>query len=272
MSNNYSEGQTVSFGANDFNEGPARQMLVTVVSSRFVKLEYPPDIKSQPKIAIRWVLKTTKGKEFNKEYSTGLNWDEKASVSPDGKSLVAKKEYSGLSKLCNAFYLRERAIKAAFPEEIIKNDIAVFDGATFTMEEGKNPRVKGAGTTWYPLQYHPEGMQAVMTARGWTTSPDGVTGVPTNPSTFVPAPSAPTISPEVMETAKSALLTIVAAKGGSVKRTELPNALGPIAAANGWDKEMRPAVTFALWDVAQLKEVVAAASLKIDAGGDTISS
>lgn len=270
MSNNYSEGQAIGFGAADFSEGPSKKMLATVKQSRYVQLVYNTG-GFAPGIAVRWTLVTTHEKEFSRDFSTGLRWDEKAAVSEDGRQIVAKAGYSGMSKNSNFAFLRERIITAGFPEANVKNDIGIFDGVCFTFENTKNPRAAGSKEGWYPLTFHPEGMQAVMDSRGWVANPTGVSGVATQPLPSIPLPTAPVIDADTMNNAVMALAKLVADKGGVLKRSDIPVSLGPIAATNKWDDKMRPAVTFALWDVAQLRTVAEKAGLKVDQSGDTIT-
>src|SRR4051812_35104395 len=153
----YDEGQEISFGLTDFKEaGFLHGGTVRIIEARYGKLTVPPQyqpannpipdrIGAKFKMAVKKQDGTETVLERAQEYSTGIPWDgdnSTATVSPDGKRLLAKKGFKGFSKNCDFYHLLETAKDSGFPEDGFRGDLSVFDGLIFQMVSEPNPRTK----------------------------------------------------------------------------------------------------------------------------------
>lgn len=270
---NFTEGQEISFSLNDgsFQEaGFLDGATVKVVEARYGK-ETPIDAKYQdptkayaPRIVARFKFSITKQdgtvKELKaQEYSTGITWDgEKstATVTPDGKRLVAKKGFTGFNKVTDFYHLLETAVNAGFPEDGFRGDLSVFDGLTFQLASEPNPRAK----TSPDKEPKKKPFFSLLIGTANTTSGNG-NGKSTE--------TAVTIDPSILEAGVQALTSIVA-ESGTVSRRDIASKVPSIADRNKWDLNKRIGVMNALFEPAKLQYVVNAAGLKL--AGDTVTA
>lgn len=263
-------GQAVDFNpanaappTDNSNNGFAAR--VRVKSSRFVKSDYDVSLGYGEKILWEWVCESTKGNEFIKKWSTGLNFDTLASISPDGKRLIAKsEEFSGIKSNSDAMHMLRSAITAGFPANKISSDASIFDGEAFLIADAKNPNARGSKVKPYPKTYYPQGWAALM-AEYAAKQGSGDTYQPKT------APTPTQLSPDVLEAAREALQAIVSDAGGSVNRMKIPTALNSIPAVTNMGKEFRQKVTLALWDIGNLNQVIVGIIPPMELNGDTIS-
>lgn len=271
---NYVEGQEISFGINDgsFQEqGFLDGTTVKVVEARYGKeSDIDPQYKDPTKsyaqrIVAKFKYSITKQdgsvKELKpQEYSTGITWDgEKstATVTPDGKRLIAKKGFMGFHKSTDFYHLLETAVNAGFPEDGFRGDLSVFDGLTFQLVSEPNPR--GKVTPGKEPRKKPFfGLLIGATNAATETGGNGKTEA---------APV--TIDPAILEAGVEALSAIVA-EGGSVSRRDIASKVPSIADRNKWDLNKRIGVMNALFEPAKLAQVVSVAGLKLN--GDTVSA
>lgn len=278
MSNpNYSEGQEISFGLNDgaFKEaGFLHGATVRIVEARYGKFEIPaqyqdPKNPIPAKIAAKFTLAIKKQDGSEKilkpqEYSTGIIWDGEdstATVTPDGKKLVAKKGFKGFSKQTDFYHLLETAVNAGFPEDGFRGDLSVFDNLTFQMVSESNPRA-GNAKAGKPAKEKP--FFGLLVGGGPVSSGEG--SAPSQP-----AAASPALSPEIVAAGIAALTTMVnESPTKSIQRREVASKVPPIADANKWDSGTRVAVMQALFNSQSLGVIASTAGLKVS--GDTVSA
>lgn len=246
--------------------------LIHVTSSRYVKREYSPESNIQPRVAIKWVMGTTKGNSFERTWSVGVNWDDNL-VSPDGKQF-----YGTINKNSDAHYFLQKVVATDYPTEKMTDDISVFENETFFMTEDTNPKVRGARRNLYPKQYHPEGWdQALAAALARRAEREAAE----NAKTYASADSAtyqgstthtPVVqaSTQVLKAAADALVAVLNENGGTIMRGNILAKLNPYLTTQGWSADFQRDVRIALFDMPQLQAVVSnTPSLKID--GETVS-
>ena len=267
----FDEGAELTFGLGDFKEaGFLHGGTVRIIEARYGKMTVPaqyqpannpiPDrIGAQFKLAIKKQDGTETILERAQEYSTGIPWageNSTATVSPDGKRLLAKKGFRGFSKNCDFYHLLETARDAGFPEDGFKGDISVFDGLTFQMVSESNPRTKdGKPKPFFGL---------LLTG--------GVAGfnIATPTTQAVPATSV-TVNPDIVAAGVIALSTMIAdSPTKSITRRDVASKVPPIADKNNWDAVTRTGVMQALFDLPKLQVIAEAAGLKVN--GETVSA
>lgn len=274
----YSEGQEISFGLlSDIGqeEGFLHGARVRIVEARYGKgkdipLQYlnlkegeaPPEprIAAKFKLAIQKNDGTEKILDNPQEYSTGLIFGGDkayATISPDGKRLIAKKGFTGFGKKTDFYHLWESSVNAGLPEDVFKGDLSVYDNLVFQVVSEKNPRLDAT-------KAKPKPFFGLLLTGGATTPGPQATNAPTTAS--VPASS---LSAEVLGLGASTLQTIVANSGGSVTRKDIPSLVQPIANEQKWDVATRTQVMQALFEVSKLSAVAASAGLKLT--GETVS-
>lgn len=264
----FDEGQEIVFGIDDgsFTEsGFLHGQIVRIVEARYGKGVVPaqyqdpkkpiPDrIVGKFKLAIKKQDGTEKLLEKPQEYSFGLPWDgDSATVSPDGKKLLAKKGYKGFSKQTDGYHLLESAINAGFPQDGFKGDLSVFDNLVFQIVSEKNPR---SGENAKPKPFFGHLL--------------GGTEATATPATTTIQSAAPVIDGALLANAVLALSTMVSENGGSVVRRDVASKVTPIADAQKWDLQTRTDVMKALFDLPKLQVIAAAAGLKVS--GETVSA
>ena len=278
----FAEGQEISFGINDgsFQEsGFLHGATVTIVEARYGRLSIPaqyqdpknpiPDrIAAKLTFSLKKLDGTTKVFDKPQEYSTGIPWegeDSTATVSADGKKLIAKKGFKGFSKQTDIYHLLETAVNAGFPEDTFRGDLSVFDGLTFQIvseanprarknKEGKEPNPK----PFFGLLLSPP--QSGSTQVSVATSMSGTKEVVTT-----------SIDPNIIAAGIVALTTMVNdATTKSVTRRDVASKVPPIADNNKWDVGTRTGVMHALFDLPKLQVIAAAAGLKLN--GETVSA
>jgi hypothetical protein len=151
----FNEGQEIVFGIDDglFQEsGFLHGATVRIVEARYGKMvvaaQYqdpknpiPDRIGAKFKFAIKKQDGTEKILDRAQEYSTGIHWEGgTATVSPDGKKLLAKKDFKGFSKQTDFYHLLETAVNAGFAQDRFKGDLSVFDNLEFQIVSETNPR------------------------------------------------------------------------------------------------------------------------------------
>lgn len=278
----YSPGQSVNINPSAQPQQEGQQFsgefaaLVKIVSSRYVKIEYPAELGYSPKIGIKWVMLSTKGNEFDRTYSTGIGWDTTATVSTDGKRIIAQTEdFKGLKPSCDALFLLQKAIASGYPAEQLTDDISVFEGQCFFLTTDVNPRWKGSSKKPYPKQYHPEGWDAALAAKQAKDAAKATSTYQSNPNTTaqltqVYTPPPVVVADQVMNEAATALAEILSNAGGKVTRTEIPAKLNAIAGTKSWTPKTRQDITMLLWNPPTLAQVVSNLPIaKID--GETIT-
>lgn len=262
-------------GSNEF------AALIQVKTSRYVKFEYNPDSNLPPKIGIKWTMGTTKGNTFERSWSIGVPWEgNENAISADGKHCTV-----AIKKNSDGFYLLEKAIEAGFPADKLLDDISVFEGETFFIATDVNPRAKGARRKEFPKRYHAEGWDAALAE---TLARRAAKEAQQNAPAYTPSSSAtmqssynpPTImATDVLDTVTAAAADALEAivNGAAVTRNQIPKKLNEYvegqqkATGRPWDPKFREAVAVALWDMNQLKSVVATKpGLTID--GETVSA
>jgi hypothetical protein len=264
---NYTPGQTVGINPSlyvseekQFDNQGEFAALVQVKSSRYVPLEYPAELGYDKKIGVKWEMLSTRGKIFDRTFSTGLKWDDLAQPSPDGKRLIAKSEgFRGLGPKSDALYLLRKAIAAGFPSELITDDISVFEGACFFIATDVNPAWKGSGKKPYPKLYHPEGWEKALAAQQAKQALKAAQqGGSTANATLVNTYTVPqvVVAPDVAAAAGEVLTEILTVSGGKVTRAEIPAKINAIAGGKGWSPKQRQDITLALWDIPQLTSIV----------------
>ena len=232
--------------------------LVEVVKSRYT--ESQPFGDTAPKVQIEWTLRSTKDNIFTKRWSTGLKWEEPNLPIDDGKRLAVP-----IRALSDGMYMIQKAISAGFPENLITNDISVFEGHTFLIADGKNPRIAASGKKAYPKKYHPEGWETAKSAAlakraakesGATESgaADATSTKAVLTNSYVPPALVQT---NVKQAATEALVAILAASGGKkVDRTAILQGLNKYEGSKAWSPNLRTEVTMALYDYKQLSSIV----------------
>jgi hypothetical protein len=257
-------------------EGRGFAALIHVTSSRYVKREYQ-DESLAPKVAVKWIMGTTKGNSFERMWTTGIPWEDGRHVSPDGKHLTDKP----MSKNCDAQYLLRKAIASDFPNDKIKNDISVFEGETFFMTEDTNPKSKGSYKGLYPKQYHPEGWDTALAetlarraAREAQQNAPAYGTEATLQSSYTPPQVVQ--SDDVMRTAGEALVSILEANGSTVTRNQIPGKFSTYVSSKEketnrkWEDKFRQTVLTTLWELPTLQAIVNNnPKLKLD--GDSVS-
>ena len=256
-----------------FDDGFAA--LVNVKTSRYVKYEYQPESGIAPKIGIKWTMGTTKGNTFDRQWSTGLPWEgNENAISADGKHLSGQ-----IKRNSDGFYMLEKAVEAGFPADKLTDDISIFEGETFFIADGTNPRSRGSAKKPYPKKYHPEGWEAALAE---TLRKRAERAAKESAPAYQPAqlqgsyaPPAVLKSDDVLKTAGDALVAILLDNGSTVARNQIPAKLNAYVdkqqkSGNVWDPNLRREVSIALWDIQQLQAVVGNnPTLKMD--GETIS-
>lgn len=275
MSNiTYSEGQEISFGVSDgsFKEtGFLDGATVTVVEARYGKSAdvdpkyQDPKNPIPPRIVAKFVFEIAKQDGTTttlkpQEYSTGIQWDgEKATatVSPDGKRLIAKKGFTGFNKSTDFYHLLETAVNAGLPEDAFRGDISVFDTLKFQLISEPNPRAR----TRDGKEAKPKPFFALLL---------NGSAAPTPASSTSSAQEAVNIDPNVLSAAVEALSSIVSeSPTGSITRRDIAAKVPPVADRNKWDLSTRVAVMNALFEPNKLSQIASAAGLNMN--GDTIT-
>ncbi len=274
----FTEGQEISFGVSDgsFHEtGFLDGTTVTVVEARYGK-SAPIDPKYidptkgafPAKIVAKLVFSIAKQDGTTttlkpQEYSTGIEWDgdnSKATVTSDGKKLIAKKGFTGFNKVTDFYHLLETAVNAGLPEDAFKGDVSIFDGLTFQLVSEPNPRARVAegkepkGKPFFAL--------LIGATNGSLTAPTSGSGTQ--------QPAEISIEPVVLEASVSALQTIMSTSGGSISRRDLASKVPPVADANKWDLATRVAVMNTLFEQPKLSQVAQAAGYKLN--GDVVTA
>lgn len=272
----FTEGQEISFGVNDgsFQEsGFLDGATVKIVEARYGKSS-PIDPKYvdpanpiPPRIVAKFIFSIQKQDGTTttlkpQEYSTGIQWDgdkSTATVTPDGKRLVAKKGFAGFNKVTDFYHLLETAVNANFPEDGFKGDISVFDGLTFLLASEANPRARARKDGKEPGK---KPFFALLIGPNSSTTSTGGNGK---------TAETVTVDPAIINAGVQALTSMVSASPtNSVTRRDIAAKVPPIADANKWDLTTRMAVMNALFELPKLSQVVAAAGLKLN--GDTVTS
>lgn len=256
-------------GAREFSA------LVHVKSSRFDKHEYN-DERLGAKIAIKWVLGTTKGNTFERTWSIGVPYEGNENLIADGG-----KRYTGdIKKNSDGNYLLKKAVESGFPADKLTDDISVFEGETFFMTTDANPNAQGSRRKPYPKYYKAEGweaaLQETLRRRAEREAQQNAPAYPAGDSTATLqssyTPPAVAVQGDVLKTASEALVDILLKNGRTVTRSQIPAKLNTYVESTGksWDKDFRQNVAIALWDMPQLQAVVGSnPNLKID--GETVS-
>jgi hypothetical protein len=275
---NYTEGQEIAFGINDgtFSEaGFLDGATVKVVTARYGKeTELAPEYRDPTKayaqrIVAKFAFSITKQDGSTKEikpqeYSTGIAWDgEKstATVTPDGKRLVAKKGFAGFNKVTDFYHLLETAVNAGFPEDGFKGDLSVFDGLTFQLASEANPRGRAPKDGKEPRKKPFFGLLIGSTAP--------VSGGNGNGKTVTPEVSV-SIDPNILAAGVQALTSILSeSPTNSITRRDIAGKIPSIADRNQWELNKRVGVMNALFEPAKLAAVVTAAGLKLN--GETVT-
>lgn len=273
----FKEGQEVSFGLNDgtfTDKGFLDGQIVRVVEARYGKMDIPaqyqdPKNPYPPRIAAKLIFSIKKQDGTEKvlkaqEYSTGIQWDGEdstATVSADGKRLVAKKGFKGFGKQTDFYHLLETAINSGFAEDGFKGDISVFDGLEFLMVSEPNPRAgKNSKTGEGPK---PKPFFGLLQNGG-----NAAVGKPVAAST---TQATPTLDPAILAAGVQAITAMVSESAtNSVTRRDVASKVPPIADSNGWDVATRTGVMQALFDLPKLQIIVNAAGLKLN--GETVSA
>lgn len=272
----YTEGQEISFGVNDgsFQEtGFLDGATVKVVEARFGKSSeidakyQDPSNPIPPRIVAKFIFNIAKQDGTvttlkPQEYSTGIQWDgEKAyaTVTPNGKKLIAKKGFTGFNKVTDFYHLLETAVNAGFPEDGFKGDISVFDGLTFQIASEPNPRARTSKTG-----KEPKGKPFFALLIGATNNAAQAPGK-------TPVAESASIDANILDASIIALTTIVASSpNGTVTRRDIASKVPPIADSNKWDLNLRVGVMNALFEPNKLSQVASAAGLKM--AGDTVTA
>lgn len=276
----YQPGQAASINPNDYQSKDTGTefsnefaVLAKVVKSRYDKITYPPELGYDAKIGIFWTLLSPTGKTFTKQYSTGLKWDDVATISQDGTRLLAKSpDFSGFKKNSDGLFLLRKAISAGFPPEMLTDNIAVFDGHCFFLTTDVNPNWKGSSKKAYPKKYHPEGFEAALAAREAKKAAQAQGQAPTStPAQMVGSYTPPpvTVGGDVITAAGAVLGEILALAGGKIARNQIPMKINDIAPSKGWTPKQRQDITLALWDLPTLTAVVSTQGMKLE--GETVS-
>jgi len=271
---NFTEGQEISFSINDgsFQEaGFLDGTTVKIVEARYGKeSDIDPQYKDPTKsyasrIVAKFTYSITKQDGTTKvlkpqEYSTGITWDGEnstATVTPDGKRLVAKKGFNGFNKVTDFYHLLETSVNAGFPEDGFRGDLSVFDGLTFQLVSEPNPRArKQEGKEPRKKPFF-----AILIGSTGTTSTSSA------PST---GPAKETIDPAILEASVETLKNIVSESGNSISRRDIASKVPAYADANKWDLNKRIGVMNALFEPSKLAQIVEAAGLKLD--GETVTA
>lgn len=271
----FNEGQEISFGINDgsfHDTGFLDGTTVKVVEARYGKAT-PIDPKYldpkkgafPAKIVGKFIFSITK-QDGNvttlkpQEYSTGIDWDgenSKATVTNDGKRLVAKKGFTGFNKVTDFYHLLETAVNAGVPEDLFKGDISVFDGLTFQIASEPNPRARVAEGK------EPKAKPFFALLIGGTNASQAAPTTSTGTASVA-------IDPAIMDASVQALGAIMSTTNGSISRRDLAAAVPPVADANKWDLNTRVAVMNTLFEQSKLSQVAIAAGYKLN--GDVVTA
>lgn len=273
---NYTEGQEITFGLNDgtFQEaGFLDGATVKVVEARYGKeSDIDPQYKDPNKVfATRIVAKFTYSitKQDGtvkvikpQEYSTGIHWDGEnstATVTPDGKKLIAKKGFNGFNKVTDFYHLLETAVNAGFPEDGFKGDLSVFDGLTFQLASEPNPRARTREGK--EPRKKPFFALLIGNTSQSTSAPSG-SGKATSETVHIES--------AILEAGVQALTALVAeATNNSITRRDIAGKVPSIAERNKWDLNKRIGVMNALFEPTKLAYIVQAAGLKLN--GETVT-
>lgn len=276
---NYTEGQEIAFGINDgsFQEaGFLDGTTVKVVEARYGKeSDIDPQYKDPTKayasrIVAKFTFSIAKQDGTTKvlkpqEYSTGIAWDgdkSTATVTPDGKRLIAKKGFNGFNKVTDFYHLLETAVNAGFPEDGFKGDLSVFDNLEFQLSSEANPRAR--------VKEGKEPRKKPFFALLIGSTNNASTSAPSGNGNGKAATESAQIDPAILEAGIQALTAIVAeATNNSVTRRDIAAKISPIADRNKWDLNKRVGVMNALFEPAKLASIVTAAGLKLT--GETVT-
>lgn len=278
-SHTFSEGQEISFGVNDgsFKEtGFLDGATVKIVEARYGKSADVDPKYQDPKNPIpsrivgKFIFNILKQDGTTttlkpQEYSTGIQWDgEKATatVTPDGKRLIAKKGFTGFSKVTDFYHLLETAVNAGFPEDGFKGDLSVFDGLTFQLVSEPNPRAKTLKDGKEPRS---KPFFALLIGGSDVSTPaPSASGSSTETVSSI-------IDPAVLTAGVEALKAIVAeSPNNTISRRDLAAKVPPVAERNKWDLSTRIAVMNALFEPNKLGQIATEAGLKLN--GDVVTA
>lgn len=230
---------------SDNQNSGAFSSLVKVTKSRYDKLVYPVEMNIADRAVIVWEMLTPRGKTFDRTYSTGHNWSD-VQVSSDGKHIT-----TAFKANSDANFLIQKAIGSSFPKERITNDISVFEGACFFVQDDVNPKASGSKKKPYPKTYYPEGpdkafaeYQAKQAARAAQNARQNNAAAPQR---VTEVPKVVQLSPDVLSAAGAALTEILAACGGKVDQNDIISKLNLVAEGKGWQPSFRQEVALALW-------------------------
>lgn len=269
----FSEGQEISFGVNDgsFKDtGFLDGATVKVIEARFGKSsEIDPKYQDPknpipPRIVAKFIFSILKQDGTTttlkpQEYSTGIQWDgdkSSATVTPDGKRLVAKKGFTGFSKLTDFYHLLETAVNAGFPEDGFKGDLSVFDGLTFQLASEPNPRARSNKDGKEPK---PKPFFALLIGSTNTQS-TSTTNVVSSDTSVVSSP----IDSNVLSAGIETLKTIVTeSPNNTISRRDLAAKVPSVLDRNKCDLVIRVGVMNALFEPNKLGQIASAAGLKL---------
>lgn len=254
------------------NPGPASEQpkdgkrefaaLVKVESSRYVEHTYQ-DSNLRPKVAIRWVMRTTKDNTFERDWSTGIVIGEGETldtyVSANRKQLKTKIKQNSDAN----YFLRKAINEAGYPSNRVTDDISVFEGETFFLTTDANPLSQGSARKPYPKQYHPEGWEtakseAIRRRMERELATTGGNETATMTGKYTPPPIV--IQPDVRTAATEALVAILTTANGRAVQRDLLTGLNKYIDTTKplWANtpSFRENVTRAIWDYAQITTIL----------------
>lgn len=251
MSNDTQIGQPQEFGLNDFKDtrGFLDGTRVKFADLSYAKHIWPAknDKPEQHVIVCKATVITAKNqKAVTLEYQTGLTWDDKFTVSADGKNLVPKVTGARLPKNTEFFHLLTSFVNSGYiSQSDATTNLGKYAGADVVLVSERVPGSKSQIERPYP-----------DSVAGETTAAE-------TPQPVAAQPSQPQIAPDVLAAASEAVQGIVAQRG-KVSRDELAKELGNYATAQNWDSTKRSTILMTLYNMDNLKFVAESLGFKVD--------
>ncbi len=252
MSSDIQIGQAQEFGLNDFKDtkGFLAGSRVKYTNLEYVKHTWPAkgDQPAQDVIFVKATVLTAKNqKPLTIEYDTRLKWNDKFSVSDDGKNLKPNAKDARLPKGSEFYHLLTQFVNSGY---ISKNEATTnlnkYVGADVVMVSETVPGSKSTREKPYPDAVAGENQ-----------------GVVASPSPAAAAPSGPSIEAEILPIATAALTSIINQRG-RVSRDELAKEVGNYATAAGLKADIRTKVLMTMFNVDNLTYLANQAGYRVE--------
>lgn len=260
MSSDITVGQEQEFGLNDFKDtkGFLAGARVKYTNLEYVKHTWPAR-GEQPEndvVFVKATVQTAKNqKSLTIEYDTRLKWEDKFTVSADGKNLIAKSKDARLPKNTEFYHLLTAFVNSGY---IAKNEattnLSKYIGADVIMISETVPGSKSTREKPYPdaVAGENQGVAALSTS-----------------SASASAPAGPSIEPEIVPIAKAALSAIITQRG-RLERNELAKEVGNYLSTANVTGENRTKVLMAFYSTDNLRYLADGLGYRVE--GTTVTA